>query len=166
MAIRIFAVLMALFSLALVFLSVQDFYFIDIKPYGIDFKNIEANALSAYELNSSQIKTHYNSSQWTRYQDKDLFSDVRVLGFDFNVSANKLILIGPAVKLSGNVFYEDINQTRIQTHNLLYDKKREILSTQNDFTAYKNNNILKGNALSYNLLTKELKIQGVKAWLE
>lgn len=93
MAIRIFAVLMALFSLALVFLSVQDFYFIDIKPYGIDFKNIEANALSAYELNSSQIKTHYNSSQWTRYQDKDLFSDVRVLGFDFNVSANKLSLI-------------------------------------------------------------------------
>lgn len=166
MAIRIFAVLMALFSLSLVFLSVQDFYFIKIQPYGIDFKNIQANKLSAFELNSTQIKAHYNALEWTRYQNKDIFSRVRVFGYDFNVSANELALIKSIVELSGNVLYEDINQTRIEAKKLVYDKKRENLSTKNEFIAHKNNSILKGNTLSYNLDSKELRIQGVKAWLE
>lgn len=157
---------MGLFSLALVFLSVQDFYFIDIKPYGIDFKNVEANTLSAYELNSSEVKANYNAALWTRYQDKDIFNAVRVFGFDYNLSANELALTSGAVELSGKVHYEDINQTSIDAHKLNYDKKKQNLSTKSDFTAYKGNNTLKGNALSYDLRSKELSIRGVKAWLE
>lgn len=166
MAIKIFSVLMGLFSLTLVFLSVQDFYFLDIKPYGIDFKNVEANTLSVYELNSTQVKANYNASQWTRYQNKDIFSAVRVFGFDYNISANELTLAGAIIELSGKVHYEDINQTRIDAQRLTYDKKKENLSTRTDFTAYRGNNILKGNALSYDLPSKELSIRGVKAWLD
>lgn len=166
MAIKIFAVLMGLFSLTLVFLSVQDFYFLDIKPYSIDFKNVEANKLSAYELNSTQVKANYNASQWTRYQNKDIFNAVRVFGFDYNLSANELALVSGAIELSGKVHYEDINQTRIDAQKLIYDKKKENLSTRSDFTAYKGNNILKGSALSYDLPSKELSIRGVKAWLD
>lgn len=165
MAIKIFSVLMGLFSLTLVFLSVQDFYFIDSKPYGIDFKNVEANNLSAFELNSSITKANYKASQWTRYQDKDIFSVVRVFGFDYNLSAKELKLAGDITQLSGNVLYEDINQTRIEAQRLNYDKKKEILSTRAEFSAYRGDNILKGNALSYDLQKKELNIRGVKAWL-
>lgn len=157
---------MGLFSLALVFLSVQDFYFIDVKPYGIDFKNVEANTLHVYELNASEVKANYNASQWVRYQDKDIFDKVRIFGFDFNLSSNELTLKDNLIILSGNVHYEDINQTRIKAQKLFYDKEKEILNTKSNFTAYKNNNILKGNALSYDLHTKQLHIQGVKAWLE
>ena len=166
LAIKIFAVLMGLFSLALVFLSVQDFYFIDIKPYGVDFKNVEAKTLSVFELNSSGVKANYNAATWTRYQDKDIFNAVRVFGFDYNLSANELALTNGLVELGGNVHYEDINKTSIDTQKLIYDKKKENLSTRADFTAHRGSNILKGNALSYDLLTKELSIRGVKAWLD
>lgn len=166
MAIKIFVALMGLFSLSLVFLSAQDFYFIDIKPYGIDFKNVEANTLHAYELNASEVKANYNASQWVRYQDKDIFNKVKIFGLDFNLSSNELTLEDNLIVLSGKVYYEDINQTRIEAKKLFYDKKKENLSTKSDFTAYKSNNILKGNALDYDLHTKQLRIQGVKAWLE
>lgn len=166
LAVRIFAVLMGLFSLTLVFLSLQEFYLIDFKPPSVDFKNIEANKLDIFELNASSTKANYQAASWQRYLDKDIFNKVFVYGFDFNASTNTLVLTQNGTTLQGNVRYADDNGTRVETQRLFYDNKKKILSTKSDFKVYRKDNLLTGTAFDYNVPKKVLKIQGVKAWFD
>ncbi|KGI57076.1 LPS export ABC transporter periplasmic protein LptC [Campylobacter sp. MIT 97-5078] len=166
MAIKIFATLMGIFALVLVFLSTQDFYFIDFKPYGIDFKNVESKHIEVYELNSSEVFTHFQASSWSRYGEDDIFTEFRVFGYDYNLSANTLNLSQKNTKLEGNVLYKDVNQTRIEAQSLLYDRTQKLLSTQTKFKAYRGVNMFTGQSLIYDVRNKELNIKGVKAWLE
>ena len=166
MAVKIFSILMLFLSLALVLVSMQDFYLIEMKPYNINFKNVEAKEIDIYELNTSQVKTHYSSSQWFRYEDKDTFNNFLILGFDYNLSSNQMALLKGNVLLSGKVLYEDINQTKIEAEELFYNPKKQKLNTETDFKAYRGGNILTGNSLSYDLKNKKLDIEEVKVWLE
>lgn len=166
MAIKIFVVLMCFFSLTLVFLSLQDFYFIDIKPYGVDFKNVEARRLDAFELNSTLVKANYTAEKWERYKDKDVFNAVFVYGYDFNLSANELISMDKNLTLNGNVRYTDINATSFETQRLFYDGVKKVVSSKSAFKAARKDSNISGKAFSYDTKSGELKIQGVKAWLE
>ena len=166
MAVKFFSILMLFLTIALVFVSMQDFYFVEIKPYNINFKNVEAKKIDIYELNTSLVKTHYSSSQWFRHDDKDNFKNFLILGFDYNLSSSQMDLIKGNVLLSGKVLYEDINQTKIEAEELFYDRKKQNLSTKTDFKAYRGGNVLTGNFLSYDLQNKKLDIEGVKVWLE
>ena len=166
LAVRIFAVLMGLFSLVLVFLGMQEFYVIDFKPPSVDFKNIEASKLDVYELNSSLAKANYKANAWERYADKDVFDNVLVYGFDFNLSSNKLIYANDDISLQGKVRYADDNQSKIETERLIYDKAKKKISTKSDFKAYQKESIVTGTAFEYDLQNKTMRIQGVRAWLD
>lgn len=166
MAVRIFAVLMGLFSLVLVFLGMQEFYVLDFEPPSVDFKNIEANKLDVYELNSSLAKANYKANAWERYADKDVFNNVFVYGFDFNLSSNKLSYANGDILLQGKVRYADNNQSKIETERLFYDKAKQKISTKSNFKAYQKESIVTGTAFEYDLEGKKMRIQGVRAWLD
>ncbi|ECP6256593.1 TPA: hypothetical protein SG281_000223 [Campylobacter coli] len=169
MAIRIFGILIALFTITFTILSLQDPYSLNIKSYALNFKNIEASNLNAYELNASNVKSYYKAQTWTRYTDKDEFDNFVNLNLDFNLSANKLELKGKEmdrVLFEGNVTYIGSNDTKILANKVEYEPKNKILTTDTGFKALMGGNIVNGNTLNYDVEKKILQVQGVNAWLE
>ncbi len=55
MAIKIFGILIALFTITFTILSLQDPYSLNLQTNALNFKNIEAKNLKAYESNTSII---------------------------------------------------------------------------------------------------------------
>lgn len=165
LAVKIFVALVGLFSMVLVFVVTQDVFFLDIKPYGVDFKNIEGKDITLFELNASNVKTNYRAFAWERYNEKDVFSGFEVFGWDYNLSSNELVLQDNNITMRGNVLYTDINATRIESESLNYDKKGKFLLTNDDFVAYRGDEKLMGSGLDYDINEKKLNIRGVKLWL-
>lgn len=166
MAIKIFGILMALFALVLVFLSTQDLYSIEIEQKAIDFNNIEAFELYAYELNASEVKANYQALKWLRYESRDLFDEIKVFTQDFNLSSKEALVVDKNITFNGDVLYNDINDTKISTQRLFYDGLNKNAYTDTEFKAYKGANLLVGKELDYDLDDKILHIKGkVKAWL-
>lgn len=168
MAIRIFGILIALFAVVFTILGLQDPYSLNLKAHSLNFKNIEANNLKAYELNSSSAKAFYQAQTWTRYQNKDIFEHFETKNLDFNLKANTLELLNDAKKMifKGNVSYIGVDNTRIFSPQVEFLRQEKILNTQSGFKAYIKDNIINGNMLNYDLKHKILEVQGAKAWLK
>ena len=156
---------MGIFSLVFIFLGMQDLYSIQIKPLSVDFKSIEAKNINAFDLNSSLVSSFYEADDWVRFEDKDSFSKVNIFSLEQNLSSNELLMQDDNISLKGNVFYTDVNGTRIRADEIFYVKDLKILHTDTNFTAYKDSNILLGNSLVYDLLNRQIKIEGIKLWL-
>ncbi|MBM0636944.1 hypothetical protein LNU06_02105 [Campylobacter sp. VicNov18] len=169
MAIKIFGILIALFMITFTILSLQDPYSLNLQTHALNFKNIEAKNLRAYESNISVIKAYYEADSWVRYANKDEFYGFINSNLDFNLSANRLEFFNKdtnKVLLEGNVSYADIHDVKITSEEVEYEPKSKILQTHTDFKALINANIVKGNILNYDMKNKILNIQGVNAWLE
>lgn len=166
LAIKIFSLLIAFFSIIFVFLGLQDAYFLDIKNYGLDFKFMEAKNLQGWELNSSKISKNYQAKSWERYEKRDVFKDFFHQNLDFNLSAGELEILNKNEKiiLRQNVLYKDA-QGEIKTQFAEYEPKNKILKSDDSFEANFNSNIVRGKTFSYDLDKKIFKTQKVKAWL-
>lgn len=169
MALKIFAILIALFTISFTILGLQNPYSLDISSYALGFKNIEAKQLKAYELNSSAVKSYYKASSWVRYSDKDIFENFRTFNLDFNLSAKSLKLSNEdfnRILLEGDVIYKGSDGLQFLSQKVLYLSKEKILNTNSGFKAFINGNIVNGNTLNYDLENKILEIKGVDAWLQ
>lgn len=167
LAIKIFGILIALFSIIFTLVSLQNPYTIDLKNYALDFKNVEAHRLYAYELNATNIKSYYEAKTWTRYNDRDVFQNFINLGGDFNLSANLLEVLGEKqenVLFEGDVVYSS-DDIKIMSEKVKYNTKSKEVSSDTNFKAFLNGNVVQGNALNYDVRNKILRVQGVNAWL-
>ncbi|MFY4755560.1 hypothetical protein ACOTV8_05740 [Campylobacter jejuni] len=169
MAIKIFGILIALFTITFTILSLQDPYSLNLQTNALNFKNIEAKNLKAYESNASTIKAYYKAISWVRYADRDEFNDFITLNLDFNLSANRLEFFNKdmsKVLFEGNVTYIGANNVKIISQEVEYQPKDKILHTNTNFKALINGSIINGNTLNYDVKNKILNIQGVNAWLQ
>ena len=157
---------MGIFSLVFVFLGMLDLYSIEIKPFSVDFKIIEAHDIGAFELNSSIVNSFYEADDWIRFNDKDEFVRVNMLSLEQNISANELLMKDNNISLKGDVYYTDVNGTRIKSDEIFYIRDSKILYTDSNFKAYKDNNTLLGNSLIYDLEGRKIRIEGVRLWLD
>ena len=167
MAIRIFSLLISLFAIVFTALSLQEPYSLNLNNYSLNFKNIEASDLSAYELNQTSVKSYYKADSWTRYEKKDEFENFINLNLDFNVSAkkveflsenmDKLLFVGDASYINDDI--------KIFSDEVEYNLKDKTISTNSTFRAFVGENIINGDSLNYEIKNKILKIQGVNAWL-
>lgn len=155
---------MSLFVFAMVILSTQDPYFLAIKPQKIDVANIQAFDVFDYELNNTTTKVSYQASRWVKYQDKDIFDNLKIQAIDYNLSSKLLTKNKEQSILEGNVTYVDKNQTTILTQKAIYDEQKKILFSNDNFKAYIGLNEIFGDNFLYDVNQKELKIQGIKAW--
>ncbi|EGF1228790.1 hypothetical protein IB030_000267 [Campylobacter jejuni] len=169
MAIKIFGILIALFTITFTILSLQDPYSLNLQTNALNFKNIEAKNLKAYESNASTIEAYYKANSWVRYTDRDEFNDFITLNLDFNLSANRLEFFNKdmsKVLFEGNVTYIGANNIKIISQEVEYQPKDKILHTNTNFKALINGSIINGNTLNYDVKNKILNIQGVNAWLQ
>ncbi|TKX33633.1 hypothetical protein [Campylobacter taeniopygiae] len=169
MAIKSFGILIALFVITFVILWLQDPYSLDIKSYSLNFKNIEANHLKAYDINQTAIKSYYKANSWVRYTNRDEFDNFTNYNLDFNLSANKLELLGQnmdKIKFEGNVTYLGSNKVKFIADEVEYQPKNKILSTDTGFKGLINGNIVNGKILQYDTKNKILQIQEVNACLQ
>ncbi|EFP1605276.1 hypothetical protein HPX02_000959, partial [Campylobacter jejuni] len=152
MAIKIFGILIALFTITFTILSLQDPYSLNLQTNALNFKNIEAKNLKAYESNASTIKAYYKANSWVRYADRDEFNDFITLNLDFNLSANRLEFFNKdmsKVLFEGNVTYIGSNNVKIISQEVEYQPKDKILHTNTNFKALINGSIINGNTLNY-----------------
>ncbi|MGH2267624.1 hypothetical protein [Campylobacter taeniopygiae] len=169
MAIKSFGILIALFVITFVILWLQDPYSLDIKSYSLNFKNIEASHLKAYDINQTAIKSYYRANSWVRYANRDEFDNFTNYNLDFNLSANKLELLGQnmdKIKFEGNVTYLGSNNVKFIANEVEYQPKSKILSTDTGFKGSINGNIVNGKSLQYDTKNKILQIQEVNACLQ
>ncbi|MDO4674403.1 hypothetical protein [Campylobacter sp.] len=165
MAIKIFGILLALFSIIFTFVGLQEPFVLNFKSYALDFKNMEAKNLSVHELDASGVKSYYQAGSWARYAGRDVLENFINHNADFNVSADTLELVGEErVILEGNVSYVGeglrFSSARVQ----YYPKQRRIHSDAN-FRALVDENIIDGTRLDYDMERKILELEGVSAWL-
>lgn len=167
MAIKIFGILLAFFSVIFTFVGLQEPYVFNFKSYALDFKNIEAKNLSVYELNASGVKSYYQARAWTRYANKDVLENFVNFNMDFNVSADSLELVGDnqdRVIFDGNVSYVG-NELRLTSPRVQYYPKEKRIYSDANFKAIMNENVIYGMSLDYNIERKILELKGVNAWL-
>lgn len=156
---------MSLFVFVMVILSTQDPYLFSIKPEKIDVANMQAFEIIDYELNSTNTKASYEAKKWVKYQDKDILDDFRIYSTDFNLSAKLLVKDEIKSILEGNVSYVDINKTTFFTQKAVYNIADKNLYGNENFEAYVGDNKIIGDGFFYDIKKKELKVQGIKAWL-
>ncbi|TEY01178.1 hypothetical protein [Campylobacter sp. US33a] len=156
---------MSLFAIILAILGTQDPYMFNFKSYNLDIKNIQANEITVYELNSSSVNSSFMALSWSRYKDKDVFYDFKAFYPDYNVSSLVLNIFEDKAEFQGNVNYEDINQTRINAQEVFYNIKDKNITSDKEFYVYKGTDIIFGQKLEYDMINKKLKIMGAKAWL-
>ncbi|TKX32284.1 hypothetical protein [Campylobacter aviculae] len=169
MAIKSFGILIALFVIIFIVLWIQDPYSLNIKSYSLNFKNIEASHLKAYELNETIIKSYYEVDSWSRYINRDEFDYFTNFNLDFNLSANKLELFGKdmsKIKFEGNVTYFGSNNVKFMADEVEYQPKNKFLSTDTGFKGLINGSLIDGKSLQYDIKNKILQIQGVSACLQ
>lgn len=169
MAVKIFTVLMACLSMLLVILSIQEPYFLDLQTQNMDIKETQMNDIMAYELNSSAVSGIYRVKEWQRYKDKDVLVDFTAFGLDYNFTAQSTTILGRKNQefiFEGDVFYKDNNQTQIKGQKFLYNSASKLLSSSDEVLAYIGENIINTQDFSYDLNTKQMTMQGVKAWLQ
>lgn len=165
MAIKAFAALMGVFAAVLIFVGLQDFYFIDQKSCKLGFESIRANSLQVYSLDE-RVNAFYEASAWMRYASgRDILNDFAMQERDFNLSAKELEYRNDTLFLKGEVRYSDSNATSLFSDEFEYNRTSKILSTSKEFEALQDKNLIKGQNLSYDTEAKTLKIKGAKAWL-
>ncbi|KAA6226421.1 MULTISPECIES: LptA/OstA family protein [unclassified Campylobacter] len=167
MAIRIFSILIALFTISFTIISLQDPYSLNIQNYNLDYKQIQAYNINAYELNSSNTKSYYKANSWTRYKEKDEFKDFYTRHLDFNISANSLEILNDN---SNKIIFKDKvtyigDDKKITSDEVIYEQDKRFITSNSGFKAYIGKNIINGNVLKYDLNNKILEVQGAKAWL-
>jgi len=167
LALRIFGILVAFFAIVFTILGLQDPYSLNIKSYALDFKNIEANKLKAYELNTTLVKSYYNANSWIRYNDKDLFENFSSQNLDFNLSANTFTLLKNSDEaiLQGDVSYQ-ADKMRIFSQEVYFFRNNKVLNSNVGFEAFIDDKIIKGQKIKYDLKQKILEIQGIKLWFQ
>lgn len=168
MALRIFYFGVAIFAVALVFLTMQVPYTEDFLKEDIDISTMEMSSVVDYQVNSLQTSGIFEADNGVRYKDRDEFKNFRgkSLDTDRNHSmrsdiaiskGNEIIFIGNANYLSS----DDINYT---SQEIVYDSKQKTAVSKVPFILTQNENNITGDSLVYNLNFKQTFATGVHAW--
>lgn len=170
MVIKIFYVVIAIFSVAMVFLASSDPYFSEQFKQDLSISNMQIKNLVDYEINSSKISAKYETDELNRYQKRDEFlnfkSNILRDNLTHNISSKKAIYKDDEITLIDNVKYENNESFEFRSDRVTYNQKTKVAISHNDFTMTRNGDEIKGESLIYDLDKKLTEAKGVKAWIE
>lgn len=170
MVIRIFYFVIAIFSVAMVYLTIQDpYYSQSIKPDN-SIASIKINDVIDYELNSTTVKGRYEADEWNRYSDRDEFlsfkAEVIKDSKEHNLSSDKAFYQSDTLKFKGNVDYLSSDGLKFVSDEVIYDIKGKIVVSDTSFVMTQNSDKVTGDALVYDTRLKRTYIKGIRAWVE
>ncbi|MCD8213028.1 MAG: LPS export ABC transporter periplasmic protein LptC [Campylobacter sp.] len=154
----------------MIFLALQDPYFAEQFKQDLNVSSMQANDVLDYEMNASAISAIYEADEVNRYSDKDEFLKFKAQilrgNLKHDISSDKVILRGDNVKFVGNARYDNNNSLKFFSEEVIYNTKTKIARSDSDFVMTKNTDKATGESGTYDLVRKQTRIKGLKAWIE
>ena len=139
------------FSLAMIFvlfkpLNLKEQSFVDVPLFELKF-------FTLFELNSLGLTTLMTGDSSTKYDDRQLVTNI-----DYTDNSQKYIANMKAsngtykereVLLDGDIVYIREDGLTFKTDKAVYSKETETIETESEFSAFRANNSVKGSSLKY-----------------
>lgn len=168
MVVKIFYFVLALFSVSFVFLIVETPYDLSYEKDDIKIAHTQVFDVKNIDANETSIFGEYFAKKVVRFDDRD-----EVEGFEAKyiddmglhvLSADKAIIVGKDITLSGNAHYRNLNQNiDYKSQSIVYSKKT--LKSNTKFTLQTPTSKVTGVNLKYDLQNKTIKADKVKSWV-
>ena len=170
MVIRIFYLVVSVFSVAMVYLAIEEPYYSELLKGGEVTTNMQMNAVTDYEINASVVNARYEADTWNRYSEFDEFIKFRAEIFkdnkEHNVSSDKAFYNGGRIILKGNARYANNENLTFLSEEVIYSTATKVATTQTPFTLTKNEDKIVGKALVYDFELKKAYIKKAFALIE
>ncbi|BCX79070.1 LPS export ABC transporter periplasmic protein LptC [Campylobacter sp. 19-13652] len=169
MVIKLFYTLVVIFGVAMVFVVAQDPYIQDEFIQDPSISSLEVLDATTYELSSTRVVGVYTSSRINRYKDHDEFKDFKASyianDLKHTLSSNIAIKRENELEFRGAVFYENSDDTRLNSEVAMYNISTKVAQVPSLFTLWRGDGVkVIGKNLKY-LPTKEITAQEVNAWV-
>lgn len=170
MVIRIFYLVVSVFSVAMVYLAIEEPYYSELLKGGEVSANMQMNAVTDYEMNATVVNARYEADTWNRYSEFDEFIKFRAEIFKDNkehsVSSDKAFYNGGRIILKGNARYVNNENLAFFSDEVIYSTATKVATTQTPFTLTKNEDKIVGKALVYDFELKKAYIKKAFALIE
>ncbi len=175
LVVKIFYVIIALFSVSMVFLMTQSPYSSQNIKAEISIANMQANNVVDYELNSTLVYGRYETKSIIRYKEYDeldTFKGTLFRGDSVHFLESKDALIRQnLITLTNDAIYKNQDDFKYESQKIVYDMQKKELFSDVPFkiTQYKQNanaDIITGNSVLYKIDDKKIFAKKVQGWLE
>ena len=170
MVIRIFYLVVSIFSVAMVYLAIEEPYYSDLLSGGEVSASMQMSAVTDYEMNATAVNARYEADTCNRYKDRDeclKFKGVAIRGDkEHNISSDEAIYQEDLLKFKNNVRYINNENLKFVSNEATYDIKKKIAISNTPFVMTQNGDKITGNSLVYDLNLKTTKIKGFQGWIE
>ena len=159
MVIKIFYFFIALFSVVMVFLSVQTPYVAELFN-GDDSKiaTIEMRGIDDFEITNEKI----------RFSNKDVFKDFRAdkIFDDLNhtITSKNAELTKNLAVAYGNAHYKNSDNIEYFSDKISYDMQKHVVFSDTNFTMTQAADRIEGVKIRYEIEKKQTFAKGVKGW--
>ncbi len=161
MVIKVFAIVIVLFLAEIIFLSTKDFDNSQNDKKSIDFTDIEFENIQAYLISKDGVDAKLEAKKVLKYSQKSEIFDIKTEFLHKNlkntITSNKAILRDDIIALNGDVHYENNNSMKIDTQNLVYNTKTEIIETNSSFILTSLKGDVRGESFIYDQKSGNIK---------
>jgi len=137
------------------------------KQHFKDVPLFELSDFTMYELNPEGLTTILLGSTGTRYADRYTIKDMDYTDNSKKYIANMISDFGvyknEIVKLTGHVVYVREDGLTFKSEKAMYNKKTADVISNTKYIAYLNDNIVIGNYIKYNNISKKIYSKNVIA---
>lgn len=170
MVIRIFYIVVSVFSVAMVYLAIEEPYYSELLKGGEVSADMQMNAVTDYEINATTVNARYEADTWNRYAEFDEFIKFRAEIFkdnkEHNVSADKAFYNGGRIKFKGNAKYANSEKLTFFSDEVVYSTATKVAATETPFTMMRDEDKVVGKALVYDFELKKAYIKKAFALIE
>lgn len=129
---------------------------------------IEFNGVEFFDIEDGILVQDFNAKNYKKYEEYDIADDVNAQKIDnnmYSIRAKNIKSKDDNIYFNEKVYFEVKNTFKLYGSDMIYEKSKNILSSKKSFRLKQNNNVLLGESFVYNINTKKLNANKIKAKL-
>ncbi len=170
MVIKTLYYVFTIFVVSVIFLLMQEPYFIDMQKANYKFAKIEINDMVDFEMDNDKIFRISSAKSAIRYDDKDVLSDIKMSflreDFTYDLRAKSGIYRKNVVRMSDDVSIKRSDGASFLTKEISYDLDRKTFKGDKAFTYESDFLHIEGVGLVYDMDKKNLQANNIHAIYE
>lgn len=168
LAIKIFYFVVALFSMSVVALMLQNPYESSLQSSIIKVANMQADGVISYEINATNTYAKFTSKSVIAYDDYNEFIQPNVTFIQkdrHNITSNEAIYKDNNITFFGDVRYLNLDTNlRYNSSEIQYLMMEKTLLSNVPFELLQNSDKIVGKSVIYALDSNHIVAKGVKGW--
>lgn len=168
LAIKIFYFVVALFSMSVVALMLQNPYESSLQSDSIKVANMQADGVISYEINATNTYAKFTSKSVIAYDDYNEFIQPNVTFIQkdrHNITSNEAIYKDNNITFFGDVRYLNLDTNlRYNSSEIQYLMMDKTLLSNVPFELLQNSDKMVGKSVIYALDSNHIVAKGVKGW--